>query len=176
MNQQLKTVLLTILTLSCFVIALVELSGVSRTALFNKYGIGGDGHEHSHETNPTTSMPASQVSEKEAEAKKMPKTKLEFTESKHNFGTIQEGEVVKHSYHFKNTGEHPLLIWNAVASCGCTVPSFPKEPIPPGGEGDIVVEFNSKNRVGKQQKNVLVYSNAELESMSIGFEVEVKEK
>jgi Protein of unknown function (DUF1573). len=172
MNQQLKTVLLTVLTLSCFVIALVELSGVSQTALFNKLGMeGGDGHNHSHND---ADAAYEEVQKKEEQGKKMDKTTIEFTETKHNFGTITEGEKVKHLYHFKNTGDKPLLIWNAVASCGCTVPSFPKEPIAPGGEGDIEVEFNSANRAGLQQKNVLIYSNAQEEAMSIGFEVEVK--
>lgn len=167
MNQQLKTILLTILTLSCFVIALVELSGVSKTAIFNKYGIG-SAHDHDHQ-------PESEVEKRQQQAKDMPKTTIEYTETLHNFGTIKEGEVVKHSFHFKNTGSQPLLISNAVASCGCTIPSFSKEPIPPGGEGDIVVEFNSKNRAGHQKKNVIVYSNAQQEAMSIGFEVDVKE-
>jgi hypothetical protein len=169
MNQQLKTVLLTVLTLSVFVIALVELSGVSKSALFNKYSIGSnDGHGHD--------APLDDLAKKKAQANAMPKTVMQFDTTKHDFGTITEGEVVKHAYHFKNTGESPLLIYNAVASCGCTVPSYPKEPIAPGAEGDIVVEFNSNNRTGHQQKNVLVYSNAQAESISIGFEVEVKEK
>lgn len=165
MNPQLKTVLLTVLTLSVFTIALVELSGVSKTALFNKYGIGGDGHSHAE--------PLDEVQRRQNEMRAMPKTTVEFTEKKHSFGTIKEGEVVKHSFHFRNTGDQPLLISNAQASCGCTVPSFPKEPIPPTGEGDIIVEFNSKNREGHQQKNVLVYSNAQEESISIGFDVDV---
>lgn len=162
MNQQLKTVLLTILTLSVFVIALVELSGVSKTALINRF-------EGSAEKNEQAL-----IKNREQQAKNMPKTTLEFAETMHHFGTIEEGKIVKYAYHFKNTGNNPLLISNAIASCGCTVPSYPKEPIPPGGEGDIVVEFNSKNRTGHQQKNVLVYSNAQQESMSIGFEVDVK--
>jgi hypothetical protein len=165
MNPQLKTALLTVLTLSVFVIALVELSGVSRSALFNKYGIGDGTHVHA-EAPPS----------REAQAAAMPKTTIEFTDTKHDFGTITEGEVVQHAYHFKNTGTNPLLISKAEASCGCTVPEWPKEPIPPGGEGDIVVQFNSRNRTGHQQKNVLIYSNAQLEAMSIGFTVEVKEK
>jgi hypothetical protein len=168
MNNQLKTVLLTVLTLSVFVIALVELSGVSKSALFNKYNIGSDTHKHD--------VPMDEVQKKKEQAAAMPKTTMQFDTTKHNFGTITEGEVVKHAYRFKNTGENPLLIYNAVASCGCTVPSYPKEPIAPGGEGEIVVEFNSNKRAGHQQKNVLVYSNAQAESISIGFEVDVKEK
>lgn len=167
MSTQLKTILLTVLTLSVFTIALVELSGVSNTALFNKYGIGEGGHEHEPET---------EIQKREKKMKAMPKTVISFDDTKHSFGTIKEGEKVKHSYHFKNTGNAPLLISNAVASCGCTVPSYPKQPIQPGEEGDIVVEFNSKNRPGHQKKNVLIYSNAQQESLSIGFDVDVVEK
>ena len=167
MNAQLKTVLLTILTLSCFVIALVELSGVSDMALFNKYGIGSGSGQ---------TVAPDELASKEKQAKSMPKTEISFDSLKHSFGTIAEGTIAKHAYHFKNTGSNPLLIYNAVASCGCTVPSFPKEPIPPGGEGDIVVEFNSHKRVGHQEKNVLIYSNSQQEAMSIGFDADVKEK
>lgn len=167
MNTQLKTILLTVLTLSVFAIALVELSGVSKNALYNKYGIGSAPHDHQNE---------SDAAKREDAAKKMPKTIISFDNTKHSFGEIKEGEVVKHSYHFKNAGQNPLLITRAVASCGCTVPSYPKEPIPPGGEGDIVVEFNSKGRKGHQKKNVLVYSNAQEESLSIGFDVDVMQK
>ncbi|MCB0700800.1 MAG: DUF1573 domain-containing protein [Chitinophagaceae bacterium] len=168
MNQQLKTILLTVLTLSVFVIALVELSGVSSNALFNKYGIGeGDAHVHQDED---------EVAKREAQIKAMPKTIISFDSTKHDFGTITEGQIARHKYHFKNTGENPLLISKAIASCGCTVPSYPKAPIAPGGEGDILVEFNSKNRVGQQRKNILIYSNAQQESISIGFVAEVVEE
>lgn len=169
MNTQLKTILLTVLTLSVFVIALVELSGVSSTALFNKYGIGNGGNGMTNDT-------PDEQQKKDAQRKTMAKTTITFDSTKHSFGTITEGEKVKHAYKFKNTGTNPLLISNAVASCGCTVPSYPKEPIPPGGEGEVVVEFNSENRKGHQQKNVLIYSNAQEEAMSIGFDVDVKEK
>ncbi len=167
MNQQLKTILLTVLTLSVFVIAMVELSGISKTALFNKYNIGDGSHNHSH---------AHDTEERNQKIAEMPKTTISFADTKHDFGTITEGDVVRHAFHFKNTGAHPLLISKAEASCGCTVPEWPKEPIPPGGEGDIVIEFNSKNRPGHQQKNVLIHSNAQQEAMSIGFTAEVKEK
>lgn len=169
MNQQIKTVLLTILTLSCFTVALVELSGVSSTALFNKYGIGNGGNG-----NPPATQ--AQTDERAARAAAMPKTQMVFTDTKYNFGTITEGDVVKHSFHFKNTGQHPLLITRTDVSCGCTTPSFPKQPIPPGGEGDIVVQFNSNGKKGQQHKNVLVHSNAQEEAISIGFDADVKEK
>lgn len=166
MNAQLKTILLTVATLSLFVIALVELSGVSSTALFNKYGIGKGGHSENAVT-------LDEGTQRHKKALEMPRTEITFVDTKHNFGQIKEGEIAKHAFHFKNTGKAPLLISQAVASCGCTVPSFPKEPIPPGGEGDIVIEFNSAHRKGHQQKNVLIYSNASLEKTSVGFEAEV---
>ncbi|MBS1783573.1 MAG: DUF1573 domain-containing protein [Bacteroidetes bacterium] len=166
MSTQLKTILLTVLTLSFFVIALVELSGVSKTALFNKFNTQQPQAHSLTETPLQSASPASNL----------PKTTIELAEVKHSFGTISEGEKVRFAYKFKNTGSNPLVISNAVASCGCTVPSYPKEPIAPGNEGEILVEFNSQGRVGHQQKSVLVYSNAQQEATSIGFDVEVKEK
>ena len=168
MNAQLKTILLTVLTLSFFTIALVELSGVSSTALFNRYRIGSGGADNGGNLNK------GEAEQRHKQALAMPKTILEFTDTKHNFGKIKEGEIVKHAYHFKNAGNAPLLISRAEASCGCTVPSFPKEPIPPGGEGDVMVQFDSHHRKGHQQKNVLIWSNGQLEKMSIGFDAEVE--
>lgn len=169
MNGQLKTILLTILTLSVFAIAVVELSGVSSTALYNKYGIG-KGHKEHPGLNPN------EAEARMRDAADMSKTEITFVETKHSFGEITEGEVVQHAFKFKNTGTQPLLISNAQASCGCTVPSFPKKPIPPGGEGEILVQFNSANRPGHQQKNVVVYSNAREDRVSIGFDADVREK
>lgn len=166
MNSQLKAVLLTVLTLSLFIIALVELSGISRTALFNKLGIA-DNHTHA-------ALPKSEQQQREERAAAMPKTEITFADTKHDFGTIKEGEIVRHSYKFKNTGSSPLYIANTIASCGCTTPTFSKEPIMPGQEGEIVVEFNSKGRKGMNQKNVLVVSNAQQDKISIGFDAMVE--
>ena len=170
MNPQIKTILLTVLTLSVLAIALVELSGVSSTALFNKYGIGSGG------VDKKAAMSDDEAAQREKQAALMPKTSIEFTDTKFDFGTIKEGDIVKHSYHFKNTGLAPLLIIKTEVSCGCTVPSFPKEPIPAGSEGDIVVQFDSHHKTGHQQKSVLIWTNAQVEKMSIGFTAEVKEK
>lgn len=164
MNNQLKIILLTVLTLSVFVIALVELSGVSSTALFNKYGIGSS----------PTGQTVNQEQTRDNNVAAMPKTKLEFYETKHDFGTIKEGDKVRYAYKFKNTGSNPLMISKITVGCGCTSPSFSKEPIAPGAEGEVVLEFNSDNKPGHQEKNAIIHSNAEMESMSIGFTAEVK--
>ncbi len=86
-------------------------------------------------------------------------TKITFNESVFDFGTLKEGDKTTHLFKFKNTGDKPLTISNATGSCGCTVPQFPKEPIMPGAEGEIKVEFNSQGKVGKQSKTVTVTAN-----------------
>ncbi|MGB0864187.1 MAG: DUF1573 domain-containing protein, partial [Saprospiraceae bacterium] len=75
-----------------------------------------------------------------------PKTVMAFTNEEFDFGTVNEGEKVKHTFKFKNTGKEPLIISNAKGSCGCTVPKWPREPIAPGASGDVVVEFNSDKK------------------------------
>ncbi len=164
MNAQLKTILLTVATLSLFAIALVELSGVSRTALFNRFSIEDHHRAHAHEETES-------VKEKIAQ---LPKTEIRFEETMHQFGKIKEGTVARHDFKFTNIGDHPLIIFKTDASCGCTVPSYPKEPIAPGGTGTITVEFNSKGRPGHQKKMLIIHSNAQQEALSIGFEAEVE--
>ena len=88
-----------------------------------------------------------------------PATTIQYDQPVFDFGTIDEGEIVKHAYKFKNTGSEPLVISNAKGSCGCTVPTWPKEPVPPGGEAVINVEFNSKGKPGPQSKRVTVTAN-----------------
>ena len=63
------------------------------------------------------------------------------------------------SYIFKNTGYVPLIISSASASCGCTVPTFPEEPIAPGAEATIAVVFNSENKMGLQTKTITIVAN-----------------
>ncbi len=87
------------------------------------------------------------------------KPKMVFEEERYDFGTINQGEKVSHSFKFKNEGDADLIIASARGSCGCTVPSWPKEPIPPGGEGVIDVVFDSSGKRGKQHKTVTVVAN-----------------
>ena len=87
-------------------------------------------------------------------------TTVEMIDSSFNFGKILDGEKVEYSYRFRNTGKNPLIVSSAVASCGCTVPEKPEEPIKPGGTGFLKVVFNSKGRVGDVHKEITVTSNA----------------
>jgi hypothetical protein len=88
-----------------------------------------------------------------------PTTSIAFEETDFDFGTVEEGEKVKHTYKFKNTGNEPLIIASAKGSCGCTVPKWPSDPIAPGQTGVIDVEFDSKGKPGKQTKRVTVTAN-----------------
>ncbi len=90
-----------------------------------------------------------------------PTTSVQFAETEFNFGKVKAGEKVRHEYSFKNTGKEPLIISNAKGSCGCTVPQWPKEPVPVGGEGKIMVEFDSKGKSGNQTKQVTITANTD---------------
>ena len=87
------------------------------------------------------------------------RAKFEIKDKSFNFGDLAEGEIVTHTFHFKNTGKKSLVIQNIESSCGCTTPKYDKKPIPPGGEGKIEVEFNSSGRYGKQYKVINIFAN-----------------
>jgi len=84
---------------------------------------------------------------------------FKFEKDLHDFGNIKEGDVVEYTFAFVNNGEAPLIISDAKATCGCTVPQYPKEPIPVGGSGEIQVRFNSSKKPGIQNKTVTLTAN-----------------
>ena len=86
---------------------------------------------------------------------------MEFQNEKHDFGLIMQGEKVAHTFKFKNTGGSDLIISSASSTCGCTIPSFSKEPIKPGQSGAIEVVFNSANRSAANHKTVKILTNAQ---------------
>ena len=85
---------------------------------------------------------------------------ITFEESSKDFGDITQGDKVEHVFKLENTGNAPLVISNVAATCGCTVPNWPKEPIAPGKTAEIKVSFNSAGKMGKQNSVVRIYSNA----------------
>lgn len=167
MNTTIKTILLTVLTLSVFVIALVELSGVSYNALINKFGASKQKVEI---------LPKDDQVKRDEEVKKLPKTTMEVAETKFLFGKMKEGDKAQHTWIIKNTGSNPLMIANVQTSCGCTAPFYPKDPILPGKEGEITLEFNSAGKAGHVAKNALIIANSDNSPFSIGFEAEVEKK
>lgn len=87
------------------------------------------------------------------------KAEIKFTESSHNFGNIYQGEIAKYEFKFINNGQVPLVLSNVQASCGCTTPKWPREPIAPGASAVIIAEYNSTGRPGSFTKYISVYSN-----------------
>ena len=87
--------------------------------------------------------------------------KFTFEQEEHNFGQIRDGDIVSHTFRFTNSGEAPLIISKATAACGCTVPQWPKQPIPVGGSGEIQVQFDSSNKPGMKNKVVTITANTE---------------
>jgi hypothetical protein len=103
-------------------------------------------------------------------------TTVQIIDSAYNFGKVTDGEKVEYSYRFKNTGTKPLVVIEAHASCGCTVPQKPEKPILPGETGFIKIVFDSKGRVGEAHKTITVTSNANPEFPQLTLTGTVEEK
>lgn len=106
-----------------------------------------------------TSTPSPAVTPATEEKPEGPIPVMSFQKTEHDFGTINEGQVVEYTYAFKNTGEAPLIIQGAQGSCGCTVPDWTKEPIPVGGTGFVKAKFDSNGKPNVQNKTVTVTAN-----------------
>jgi len=99
---------------------------------------------------------------------------ISFQSTDHDFGKIQESEgSVTHKFELVNTGGEPLIIQNVTASCGCTAPSWTKEPIPPGGTGFVAATFNPAGRPGAFRKYITVSSNSNTASVRLTISGEV---
>ncbi|BDD05439.1 DUF1573 domain-containing protein [Aureibacter tunicatorum] len=124
------------------------------------HGHSHDGHNHDHGAHKVEAAVANDPSVVSAEAVDPENApRFNFEEDIYDFGTVDAGDIVEHVFKFTNTGKEPLIIQNASASCGCTVPEYSKEPIAPGADGKITVKFNSKNRRGVQSKTVTITAN-----------------
>lgn len=87
---------------------------------------------------------------------------IAFEETEHDFGSFsEEMNNVSCEFKFTNTGDAPLIITQASATCGCTRPQYPQKPIGPGESGTVSVTYNAKGRPGAFHKNIYVYSNSE---------------
>lgn len=93
--------------------------------------------------------------------------KIEFVESEHDFGQLEEGPKAKYSFKFTNTGNKPLIISNVKASCGCTTPYWPKEPIMPGASETITAEYNTQGRPGPFNKAITITTNTQPETKMV---------
>lgn len=101
---------------------------------------------------------------------------ISFDKKTWDFGTIVDGEVVEHTFRFTNTGSKDLVISSASASCGCTIPNWPKEPIAPGDKGEIKVEFNSNGKKDLVTKDITILANTNPVKTILQIKVFVEKK
>ncbi len=99
---------------------------------------------------------------------------FKFDKESYDFGQITEGEKVNYEFTFTNIGTSPLIITDATATCGCTVPSYPKEPVAPNGKGTISVTFDSKGKGGMQNKMVTLTANTNPQTTQLRLIGDVK--
>jgi Protein of unknown function (DUF1573) len=95
---------------------------------------------------------------------------IHFDKQKVDFGTIKEDAVFETSFEFTNTGNADLIIIDAEATCGCTLPTIPKEPIKPGGKAKINVKYTALNKVGPQKPVITVITNSSPSSVKLQLE------
>ena len=102
------------------------------------------------------------------------KAVITFEEKSYDFGKVNEEDgKITHVFEFVNKGNAPLVINRAQASCGCTTPSWTKEPIEPGKKGSITVIYNTTGRPGAFTKTITIYSNASEEQFVLTIHGEV---
>ena len=85
--------------------------------------------------------------------------RIMYEQPEFDFGQATEGDLVVHKFKFTNTGKVPLTILKARASCGCTIPEYPEDPVPPGGTGEITAKFNTEGKQGEQRKTIHITAN-----------------
>lgn len=99
---------------------------------------------------------------------------LKFTDKIHRSGKVLEGEQLEYKYHFSNIGDVPLVFTKYEVACLCTVVFLPEAPILPGANADILVQFDTKDKIGYQDRTVTIYSNALKSPHEIRFTANVK--
>ncbi|MCF0210050.1 MAG: DUF1573 domain-containing protein [Bacteroidales bacterium] len=93
------------------------------------------------------------------EKKASTQAEITFTELEYDYGEVVKGGDGMCEFVYKNTGKAPLMLTNVRSSCGCTIPSWSKEPLMPGKTAKIKVKYNTNN-VGTINKSITVESNA----------------
>ena len=103
---------------------------------------------------------------------------IKFDKITHNFGTFSEKNPVQECvFTFTNVGEKPLVINQAVASCGCTIPKYTKQPVMPGQKGELKVTYNGAGKfAGHFKKTITVRTNGAVEVTRLYVEGDMTEK
>lgn len=134
-----------------------------------------DGHNHGT-TAPAATATLSQATPVQGQTQKPATTltveNLAFEHEMHDFGTLPEGPSAEYEFKFKNTGKEPINLQSVNASCGCTTPSWSKEPVLPGKTGSIKASYATERRPGGFTKSITVVSNAGTKVLTIKGNVE----
>lgn len=102
---------------------------------------------------------------------------ITWEKSSFDFGDIVKGQKVEHTFRFTNTGTEPLILTNVEVTCGCTTPKgWPRNPIEPGGRAELIIQFDSTHKLGRQNKVVVIVSNAAAGNSQISFSANVLEQ
>ena len=107
----------------------------------------------------TSACSSSNSSKGKATVDKATAPVMTFAKESHDFGQVNEGDKVVFDFFFTNTGKSALIISSATATCGCTVPEYPKQPLAPGKTGIIHVVFNTTGKSGMQNKIITLTTN-----------------
>ncbi len=107
----------------------------------------------------------------------MAQAEIKFDKTQHDFGSFPESNPeVKCVFTFENTGDKPLVINQAVASCGCTIPEYTKKPVLPGEKGMINITYNGKGKIpGHFKKTITIRSNAKTQLVRLYIEGDMEE-
>ena len=97
-----------------------------------------------------------------------------FDKEMHDFGNLTANESISYSFKFTNKGNADLIISNCEATCGCTVPDYPRTPIKPGESGYVMVTFKSAGKAGQQLQEVTVVSNAQPSRTKLRIQAKVR--
>jgi hypothetical protein len=162
MKDKIQIALLSVIAVALVALAVAQFTGDSSTAPARSNVVASNvasGAVATPDANATTSFdPMANAGEV---VDNTPKTVVAFAKSEHDFGNIKQDSENKYVFKFTNTGNEPLIIESASGSCGCTVPNYPKQPIPPGGTGDIEVEYKPGKQENAQTKTVTIVANTE---------------
>lgn len=121
----------------------------------------------------TCGSPSKPKNNPSASANSSGEANLEYLEDFFDFGTITQGEVVTHTFHFKNSGNAPLVVKDVIPSCGCTTSKLSSSILKPGEEGAVEVIFNSQGWAGLQYKSVTLRTNSSIMDKSVTIRANV---
>lgn len=96
-----------------------------------------------------------------------------FEEEVHKFQKTAEGEQLSHTFNFENSGDAPLIISSYKVECTCTVATYSKEPILPGERGNIVVTFDTNEKIGWQYRQIDLYANTKKTPTTLEIRVKI---